>query len=764
VQLLTGLGADLEEVTIHNPSGWQQPYLVKVRTLSVKVAFLPLLRRQIEVSTLTLRHGDVFLERNAQGQMNYADLMAPAPKAGSTTPAPPGAAPPAAASPLAALLVSQVLLQDVNVSFIDQMVVPGQTHTTTARNLHAEITNAALNTPIDFDMSTALLTEGSPNLRVRGRLGPIPETFSVDHTPIQIAFQAKDVSLAPFVPYLGPTPVFTAGRLGADLALQGQLGGSLSLSGSLSLAQGVLHDFTGTAPANPLPEVTLTPNITLDLAQALLQLVEVRLELPPLQVVLKGTVQTVTTTPRFDVQLTTNDFAPQELLTQLPMLAAALPTPADVQGRLQLQGTVKGVSRDLHTETRLAATSLSLKSGTFSGVSGVSGVQEGGGFLLETANTHAILQTHLSGSRPPDARLDLRAERLLVDQQPAAAAAPAPAAPAPPQAPARPPPSAAAQGPSATPLPPLNLHGTATIAEGQIKRLPFQQMHADFSLHNGLLKSTQTFMVYGGTCQGELEANLVQASPAYTLDMKLAQVNAGSLVNELTSAQNVLHGILDTDLKAAGRGLTWPEISTTLTGNGKVQIADLKLTSLELMPHLAQGLHEVSRLAGFTLPAGFTERSFDTLQAAFHIAQGKVHADSMWLTGPEVEVQAKGTLGLDQSLHFEGTAFLLSALATSLGPGAAFLQDKEGRIPLPFTVQGTVQQPQIVVSEAYVLDLARKALTGKIGEKAGQELQKLLHKALPGKPAAPEPADKGEQKESTPQEQLEKALRGLFKR
>src|SRR5947208_11129738 len=91
VQLLTGLGAAFEEVTIHNPSGWQQPDFVKVRMLSVKVAFLPLLRRQIEVSQLTLHNGNIFLERDAQGRMNYTDLVAPEPTDKATTPAPPAA-------------------------------------------------------------------------------------------------------------------------------------------------------------------------------------------------------------------------------------------------------------------------------------------------------------------------------------------------------------------------------------------------------------------------------------------------------------------------------------------------------------------------------------------------------------------------------------------------------------------------------------------------------------------------------------------------
>lgn len=228
----------------------------------------------------------------------------------------------------------------------------------------------------------------------------------------------------------------------------------------------------------------LTPNITVDLAQALLQLVEVRLDLSPLQAIFTGTVQTLTTSPQFDVQLTTNDFAPQEIVTQLPMLAAVLPTPADVQGRLQVQGTVKGIPHNFDAETYLSVETLCLKSGT---LSGVSGAKEGGGILLETANTHAILQTHFADARPPDARLDLHTERLIFDQQPAAAVSTAGAL-AQPKAPTKPPLSTA-QEPHATLMPPLNLHGTATIAEGRIKHLPFQQLHADFSLKKSCLET-----------------------------------------------------------------------------------------------------------------------------------------------------------------------------------------------------------------------------------------------------------------------------------
>lgn len=43
LQILTGLGVTLEDVTLANPPGWSQPHFIRIGTLSVKIAFLPLL-------------------------------------------------------------------------------------------------------------------------------------------------------------------------------------------------------------------------------------------------------------------------------------------------------------------------------------------------------------------------------------------------------------------------------------------------------------------------------------------------------------------------------------------------------------------------------------------------------------------------------------------------------------------------------------------------------------------------------------------------
>src|SRR5262245_53807782 len=41
LQILSGLGAGLEDVTVYNPQGWEQPYVLKAATLSIKAAWRP---------------------------------------------------------------------------------------------------------------------------------------------------------------------------------------------------------------------------------------------------------------------------------------------------------------------------------------------------------------------------------------------------------------------------------------------------------------------------------------------------------------------------------------------------------------------------------------------------------------------------------------------------------------------------------------------------------------------------------------------------
>ena len=903
LQIFTGLGAGLEQLTVANPPGWQQPLFVKVDTVSVKVAFWPLLERKIEVSKIILSDGQINVERNDQGQMNYDDLIAsdPAadPSSGADKPAPEEKTPDnptGEVNPLANLQVSKVALHNVDIAFIDRAIIPGQTHTTTAKNVRIDLNDISLDTPIDFDISVKLLTDGDRNVHLRGQVGPLTQALAIDQAPMNVMATVNALPLAPLAPYLGPQPPLTDGQLHVDMSVHGKLGADLGIKGKIALDNAVLPDSTGTGKATALPNLVLTQDLTLNLDKARLQLTEARLDIASLQTTLNGTVQQFTTMPQLDLQLNTNSFAVSELLNdlpmlapmvpdsmnikgniqlqatvkgdtsklqstskidvkaldlkmagsapialpraqlthnatvdmanavvnlahlnldlsalkatltgnvtqftttpqvnlslattkfslgelvdQLPMFAKALPPPANAQGNLKLGASIKGSLDNLQTNAQVKTDALSLKSGAFQGGKSKDGL------LLEVAGMQTNIVARLASPQPPDIRLAFKANRVVFDQH-----ATETSAPTPPTKPGTAPKS------SAEPLaPPITLRGNAKIANGQIKNIAFQNLNANFTLIEGLFKSAQTLTTFGGKIQGNLQANLAQAKPDYNLNMSLANINAGNVVNDFTSVPNVLFGLLNTNLHFSGKGFDWESISTTLTGSGNIQLNDLKITSLDLMPKLAKSLGAVSSIAGFTVPADLAERSFNAMKGTLKIKQGKVYSNDLKLWGPDLEFLGKGFLGLDQSLQFDGAALLLGKLAKSFGKKAEFLLDKEGRIRLPLAIQGTVTRPQIALSERNLTDLARKALTDKIEKKATKQLGKLLDKNVPGgvpeeltkglhdllgtgakpdtQPAPAQPVPKAatppkpnaaETQPEEPLKQLEKGLKSLFK-
>jgi hypothetical protein len=704
LQILSGLGAALEDVTIANPPGWSHPHFIRIGRLSVKVAFLPLLQRTIAITQMVVRDSELVFERDPHGQINLADLAAlrsgiakaPAPHPHQASPADstqPGS------TPLASWLVSDVAVEGVTVTFVDRMIIPGKVVTTTVRDVWGHLRHISPNTSIPFDMAATLLSDGNRNIRLRGHVGPIPEHLTTGGAPIDADLQATDLLLDPLTPYLGPRFPIVRGHVSANTKVQGRVGGSFRITGALSLADAVMPDPTGRDTATSLPTLMSTQDITLDLPQASIVLAEARLDLLSLQATLTGAVSDFRTSPRFDLQLTTNAFGLGELLTSIPMLASMIPGPVDLRGRAQLRATVVGTPRSLRSEAQLEVHNLALKSGPWIG-----GPENSGGMLVETDDTHVTLMTRLEDPRPPSMQIDLRAQRLIFDQREVNAPMPAATRPAGPTQ----------QGSQAhIRLPPVTLNGTVKIAEGQVQHLRFHQLTADIALVQGLIKTKHQATLYGGSYQGAAQIHLAQGEPAYTLDARLAGVHLEEATRELTSAKSFLQGVLTTQGRLSGRGLTWGRLRQTLRGDGHATIADLKFMPADPMPELTREVTIVGPLGRMTTYIRLKRQSFDAVKASLRIRQGGVFSDDLQLLGKEIAIRAKGYVGLDQSLSSNGTLVLSGERASAQGILAQFLRDAHGHIVLPFTLKGTLSDPQILVDAKDLLARTKDVLTGK---------------------------------------------------
>lgn len=229
LQLLSGLRVSLEDVIIYNPPGWQQPYAMQAGRLSVKVAGWPLLHRQVEITKIVLSDGDIIIERDVQGRLNVADLTVST-AASTETPSVQvhrstgGEGTQARSHALASLSVSEVVLQKMQITFVDRLVIPGQETIMALRNVQLQLHDVALDTPMPIDLIATMSADDRQNIRLHGSVGPIPDNMALESMPIDLHLQATDVHLDKFTPYLGsmlPAPTDLRGTVQLQATLTG---------------------------------------------------------------------------------------------------------------------------------------------------------------------------------------------------------------------------------------------------------------------------------------------------------------------------------------------------------------------------------------------------------------------------------------------------------------------------------------------------------------------------------------------------------------
>ena len=258
------------------------------------------------------------------------------------------------------------------------------------------------------------------------------------------------------------------------------------------------------------------------------------------------------------------------------------------------------------------------------------------------------------------------------------------------------------------------LAGRITAASGRLQKLPFENLAADWTWDKGSLTVTPTLRTFGGTLRGRLESDFSHPKSESHVSLDLDGVHVQPLVESLTSARNVLSGILTAKMSLASRGLGWDALSKTGRGEGRLSIADADLKTVELMPKVASTLSAIGRVAGFRVPASLESSRFTSLETGLHLADGRLSTPGLSLSGRDIAATADGSIGLDRSLAYQGRVVLGPAIVKGLGNAGRYIADSQGRVSLPFRASGQISSPKVVVDESIVLDLGRRALTRQL--------------------------------------------------
>jgi uncharacterized protein involved in outer membrane biogenesis len=227
------------------------------------------------------------------------------------------------------------------------------------------------------------------------------------------------------------------------------------------------------------------------------------------------------------------------------------------------------------------------------------------------------------------------------------------------------------------------------------------------------------FGLFGGTYDGTLRLTLGDV-PAFRLKAKVAKVNVDEIMT-FTGNAGVLTGTAAASLDVSGRGTTAERVIASTTGTTRIDVADGTVARLGLVRTVVVA---TSGRSGAREQAGGGSEKFSKLGATFAIANGVARTEDMRFESPDVLLAAVGNVRLDgQNVELSGPLQLSEALSKQAGRDLVRYTAQDGRVTVPVTVEGPVDDLKVGVG---LTELAKRAVMNK----ATDEMKKGLLQGL----------------------------------
>jgi len=668
------LGLELNALKLSNAPGFGETPFAAVEHAQVRAKLLPLLSKRLEVDTVRIEGLDLYLARAEDGRTNWDDLVGETgtAKEGPATTKHSATADAGAGQALGALAVGGVQIERAQVLWDDR--ASGQRY---------QVHDIALKTgalspgqPVDLELSFAL-ESAQPPLQARMELAGTAQT---DAKLQQIRMEPLTVR----VRELSAEGITGEADLRADL--RADLGAQRYLAKGLEL----VANLKGQALPGEALRTELSADLATDLAAGTFEVQGLEVKSGDLR--LSGGLQgsQIETSPRVDGELALAEF---NLRQWLSAMGLAVPETADANALSRFSAKLALRSGDdrISTENLVVRLDDSLLQGTVS--------------ILEPAT--------------PKIRFDLQLDRIDLDRYlPAAADQPAAT-----QAQAAP---AAVASPAApVPLLPvdtlrsLDLQGVCKIGALTVQRLRMQGIELAVQAKDGkvtLDDRVQGF--YQGSLNGSLRLNVAGESPQLSTQQKLAKIQAGPLLRDLTG-KDTLTGTGEFNLDVTASGQTPEQLTKSLKGTLDFGFLDGAVKGF----NLAQMIREAkARYSGKPIPSSDepNQTDFSELTASGVIAKGVLTNNDLLAKSPYLRITGKGTVDLvTEGLDYTVTPVIVS---TEKGQGGAGLEELKG-IPVPVQVTGSFSNP------SYQIDWKTVVVETQKG-RAGEEIDKRLDKAL----------------------------------
>ncbi len=251
-----------------------------------------------------------------------------------------------------------------------------------------------------------------------------------------------------------------------------------------------------------------------------------------------------------------------------------------------------------------------------------------------------------------------------------------------------------------------------------------------------------SWQLFDGQVKGQGRLVTGSDAPPFTSSLSVQGVQIGQALDAVATTNLSVSGTAGADLSLQGRGFSMPDLMKALEGTGHVGVKDGKVEGVNLLQEALAILKVVGLSVGDPKATVFS-----TIETDLGIKQGIVTVQRLLMDSHDFQATGGGTMTFDQRLNLAVRMNLspdVSQKIAGLSP-VAKLALKDGRLSLPLTIGGTVQQP------TYGLDM--KGMTGAVQEQVKKKAEEAIGGLL-----------KGTTKPKDIQKEGKELLKGLFGR
>ncbi|HOM29584.1 MAG TPA: AsmA family protein [Deltaproteobacteria bacterium] len=797
--VLTGLGARIKGLRVSDDPRFSAGDFLSLDEVRVKVALLPLLRKEIRVRELSFVRPSVMLVRGEDAKLNVSTLVKPGP----------GKKEEGKESVLGGVMAAGLKVKDGKLVFVDKR--PGKAGgAITLSDVDLDVDTMDPARPTGFTLSASLMGTAAQNLNVMGSVGPLPGRTGAGPLPIDMQVVIDPLMLGSLP--IGKNPL--AGGAKVKASAKGDLAGVVDAR--------VEADFTGLSLAGRKGGVDASCSFraAYDGARGGLLVKEGAFTTPGGKGNFTIQLKDMKTDPSLSLNVSSASFAPAPLLEGLGLGRAQALGKVKVSGPMAFRieahrskgsirvrasvdmrqaalayGTFfdKPASVPMAASLRMAGTPETISIESFEvaiervGIhgSGRLSKEQGGRRLkmaiatesLRLADARALVpvlkkyspegvvvakaEMESGAKRPFTLGLKARSDRVALvlgakGDRPAQGAKVL-------EAPARAELDSVdlsldAVGQKGGP----SVKGTVLSRGGVFMKIPYSRLSADFVMRDQAFTVTSFDMK---TLKGSLKGGATYdlKTREYTVNPVFTNLQASDLMDSLTAFKGVFSGAMTGALELSGNA-SRPAMET-LGARGKIQIANGQWKNFDLAGQVLSsvlGVPGAGEILGLVRSEvqRYETTQFESMETNVDLDRKVVRIGSMRLMNiasgrdTDTESNLRGTISMEtQAVDLKGVVVLpkrFSQKATARAEAFREVMNDQGRLVLPVSIGGTIKRPIPTVDVRKLSGALARYYTTKALEKGVQRLRERA------------PVPPGAQEET--RRAIEETIEGLFKK